>query len=68
MNIENNNIAVLEKKLKQLIEERNELKKIFDKKIKELSNIRIKELRITLKIYQLEELYLKKIKSKLISK
>lgn len=69
MNVEednNKNSRKLSEELEALIEENQKINKILNTKIEELKQVRIKELEMTLKIYQLEELYLKKIKYKLI--
>lgn len=53
----------LQEKLEKLIKENQELTVTLNNKIEELKKIRIKELKITLDIYKIEEMYLKKIKS-----
>lgn len=55
------NTEELSKKIKDLKEEYNILSQKLEKKIEELKAIRIEELEMTLKIYKLEEIYLKKI-------
>lgn len=56
-----------QEKLDRLVKENRELVKIFDEKLEELKKARIKELKVTLEIYKLEELYLRKIKNEKVT-
>ncbi len=49
-------------KLSKLKREQAELEKKYEIYFEKLKNVRVEELKLTLKIYQMEEFYLKKIK------
>lgn len=55
----------LQEKLEKLLKENEELEITLNNKFKELKEIRLKELKITLKIYKIEETYLKSYKAKI---
>jgi hypothetical protein len=64
---ENKEEISYQEKLDGLVKENRELVKIFDEKLEELKKARIKELKVTLEIYKLEELYLRKIKNERVT-
>lgn len=55
----------LQEKLEKLLKENEELEITLSNKFEELKKIRIKELKITLEIYKIEETYLKSYKAKI---